>query len=187
MEAGSSFKNIHQELIEGCRSFRSDCQMEVYKIYYKSMYNTAFRMVHHSAEAEDCMQEAFLKAFTKIESYQNEVSFGAWLKRIVVNTCLDKLRQRKFELTPDDKLPDQMDDSAEIDCDENISVDCIKRCIEMLPETYRIIINLFLMEGYDHEEIAEILNISNAASRTQLHRAKQKLGVLIKEKQKNVI
>lgn len=187
MEAGSSFINIHQELIEGCKAFRSDSQMEIYKIYFKSMYNTAFRMVHHSAEAEDCMQEAFLKAFTKIDSYQNEVSFGAWLKRIVVNTCLDKMRQRKLEFAPDDKLPDKEDESTEIDCDENMTVDCIKRCIEMLPENYRIVVNLFLIEGYDHEEIAEILHISNAASRTQLHRAKQKLGVLIKEKQKNFI
>lgn len=186
MDPESCFKNIHQELIEECKIFRSDSQMEIYKIYYKTMYNTAYRMVHHSAEAEDCMQEAFLKAFTKIGSYQNEVSFGAWLKRIVVNTCLDKMRQRKLEFAPDDKLPDKEDETAEIDCDENMSVECIKRCIEMLPESYRIIINLFLIEGYDHEEIADILHISNAASRTQLHRAKQKLGTLIKEKQKTL-
>lgn len=184
MDVGSNFKNIHQELIDGCRLLRPESQLEVYRIYYKSMYNTAFRMLRHSAEAEDIMQESFLKAFTKIDTYQNEVSFGAWLKRIVVNTCLDKMRQHKMELSEADKFPDIEDDSPEIDCDESITVDCIKRCIDMLPEGSRVVANLYLIEGYDHDEIAEILEISNSASRTQLHRAKLKLAELIKEKQK---
>ena len=89
-----------------------------------------------------------------------------------------------MELSEADKFPDIEDDSPEIDCDESITVDCIKRCIDMLPEGSRVVANLYLIEGYDHDEIAEILEISNSASRTQLHRAKLKLAELIKEKQK---
>lgn len=184
MDAGSNFKNIHQELIDGCRLLKPESQLEIYKIYYKSMYNTAFRMLKHSAEAEDIMQESFLKAFTKIDTYQNEVSFGAWLKRIVVNACLDKMRQHKLELSVTEKLPDIEDHSESMDCDETVTVESIKSCMALLPDGARIIANLYLLEGYDHDEIAEILNISNSASRTQLHRAKMKLCELIKEKQK---
>ena len=184
MEAESSFRNVHQHLIEGCRTNDSECQLQLYRIYYRSMYNTAVRMLHHTAEAEDCMQEAFLKAFTRIDSYQNEVSFGSWLKRIVVNTCLDELRKRKLEFAETDKLPEAAEDPFDFDCGSEMTADCIKRCIGELPDNYRVIISLFLLEGYDHEEIAEILHITNAASRTLLHRAKQKLAALVKEKQK---
>lgn len=180
------FKNIHQELIEGCKEHHPKCQLEIYRIYYKAMYNTAFRMLHHSAEAEDCMQDAFLKAFTKIESYQNEVSFGAWLKRIVINTCLDKIRQHKLNFSSDSDIPDIEDNPLAFDCDDSLTIEQIKHCISKLPESYQIIVNLFLIEGFDHEEIADILKISNAASRTQLHRAKQKLAGLIKEQQKSL-
>lgn len=139
-------------------------------------------MLRHNGEAEDIMQEAFLKAFTKISSYQNEVSFGAWLKRIVVNTCLDKMRKHKLELTEEDKLPEVIDEPIEIIEEESITVEHIKNCIDMLPENYRIVANLYLIEGYDHDEIAEILNIPNSTSRIHLHRAKQKLGLLLKSK-----
>ncbi len=82
---GSNYQNIHQGLIDACRHGDAKAQFEIYKLYYKAMYNSCFRILNNTQEAEDVMQEAFLSAFDKINSYKGEVSFGAWLKRIVVN------------------------------------------------------------------------------------------------------
>ena len=93
MEAASV--NIHQELIERCRKNDQKAQLEIYKLYYKPMYNTSLRILNHEAEAEDVMQESFLDAFRKIEEYKGEGSFGGWLRRIVVNNSIDTLKKRK--------------------------------------------------------------------------------------------
>jgi len=91
----AAFRNIHQDLIDGCRSGDQKAQFQVYKLYYKAMFNTSLRIVNNDMEAEDVMQEAFLSAFEKINTYSGTVSFGAWLKRIVVNRSLDCLGKRK--------------------------------------------------------------------------------------------
>ncbi|VAW22417.1 RNA polymerase ECF-type sigma factor, partial [hydrothermal vent metagenome] len=88
------YKNIHQEIINRCRAGEQKAQHQLYKLYYKPMFNISLRIVNDKPEAEDIMQEAFLKAFKKIGSYKGEVSFGAWLKKIVVNHSLDALRKR---------------------------------------------------------------------------------------------
>ena len=158
-------------------------QFEIYKLYYKSMYNAALRIVCKPAEAEDIMQEAFLLAFAKIETYKGEVSFGAWLKKIVINKSIDFKRARKavFEEL-DDRIyeweeveEDLIDDTENL----NIQIDRIKKAILKLADGYRIVLSLYLLEGYDHEEIAQILNISESSSRSQLTRAKKKLLELL--------
>jgi RNA polymerase sigma-70 factor (ECF subfamily) len=174
----AAFRNIHQDLIDGCREGDQKAQFQVYKLYYKAMYNTSLRIVNDSMEAEDVMQEAFLSAFEKINTYSGTVSFGAWLKRIVVNRSLDALGRRKAifeELDGHDGIRDDSIEDAEYREETETRVEEVKAAIERLPEGYRVILSLYLIEGYDHDEIAEMLNISSSTSRSQLSRAKQKL------------
>lgn len=174
----AAYKNLHQNLLDGCKVGDQKAQFQIYKLYYKSMYNTSFRIVNDTMEAEDIMQESFLSAFEKIETYSGTVSFGAWLKKIVINRSLDALEKRKavFEDIEShaeirDDSPEESSRSQEVD----VMVDEVKKAIERLPDGYRIILSLYLLEGYDHDEIAEILKISSSTSRSQLSRAKQKL------------
>ena len=175
------YKNIHQELIEECRQGSQKAQFQIYKLYYKAMYSVSLRIVNDEFEAEDVMQEAFLSAFKNIESYKGEVSFGAWLKRIVVNRSLDVLKKRrvKFEEVNERtmEMPDLEGMPLEVDVNE------IKNAIQSLPDGYRTVLSLYLIEGYDHDEISQILGISNSASRTQYSRAKCKLRELLKGKE----
>ena len=162
------YQNIHQDLIERCRLQDQGAQFEIYKLYYKSMYNAALRIVNQPAEAEDIMQEAFLMAFAKIETYKGEVSFGAWLKKIVINKSIDFKRARKaiFEEL-DDRIyewEEDEDDFTDNSDNLNIQIDKIKKAILELADGYRIVVSLYLLEGYDHEEIAQILNISESSS-----------------------
>lgn len=172
------YKNIHQEIIDRCIEGDEKARFQLYKLYYRAMYSVSLRIVNNEVEAEDIMQEAFLKAFKKIDTYKGEVSFGAWLKKIVVNRSLDYLKRRKVyfeeinERTTD--LPDYQMETKDVD------VNTIKKAIQSLPDGYRVVLSLYLIEGYDHDEISQILGISNSASRTQLLRAKKKLRELLK-------
>ncbi len=149
------------------------------------MYNSSLRIVKDVAEAEDIMQESFLAAFRNIKKYKGEVSFGAWLKRIVVNRSLDSLKKKKVELFPIDselyKLSEEVDNHNIEYSEEQIAI--LKKGIDLLPTGYRIILNLYLIEGYDHEEIGSILNITSSTSRSQFLRAKKKLIQIISEKE----
>lgn len=157
--------------------------MQLYKQYCDGMLIVALRFVKDTMEAEDIVQEAFIKAFTKLDQYKAEVSFGAWLKRIVVNRCIDVLkskRQRLIEL--EDHHLNVVDTNTESEwlIDDGITIEEVKSAIEQLPEKYKYVVMLYLIEGYDHQEISEILNISEVASRTQLSRGKQKLQDTLK-------
>jgi RNA polymerase sigma factor (sigma-70 family) len=178
------YKNIHQDIIDSCRKGDRKAQFQLYKLYYKNMYNLSLRIINDSQEAEDVMQESFLSAFEKIGSYGGEVSFGAWLKRIVINKSLDSVKKRKIDFLNLDEITGQLPDENEPDDTEQISlqVEKVHKCINLLPDGYRIVLSLYLLEGYDHEEIAEILNISASTSRSQYTRARQKLYDLIKDK-----
>ncbi|MEE4196054.1 MAG: RNA polymerase sigma factor [Bacteroidales bacterium] len=183
------YRNIHQDIIDRCKSGEQKAQFQLYKLYYKAMYNTCLRIVNNNLEAEDIMQESFLKAFEKIKMYKGEVSFGAWLKRIVINHSLDELRKKKFEMESIDdsftELKEKKDDKGMIKEEElKIKAEEIRDEIKKLPDGYRIVLSLYLIEGYDHDEISEILNISSSTSRSQCARAKQKLLKNIQEKAK---
>ncbi len=175
--------NIHQELIDACRTGDRNAQLKIYKLYYKAMYNTSLRIVNDTAEAEDIMQESFLDAFQRLHSYSGEGSFGSWLKRIVINRSLDYLKKAKDTISLDEEffeMPDQLEDNHEEEI--QFQVVEVKRAISQLPDEYRVVLTLFLLEGYDHEEISQILNISNQLSRTRYSRARQKLLKLLEEK-----
>lgn len=174
----AAFRNIHQDLIDGCRNGDQKAQFQIYKLYYKAMYNTSLRIVNNSMEAEDIMQESFLSAFEKIDSYSGTVSFGAWLKRIVINRSLDALGRRKAIFEDIESYVGIIDESPEetsINEEIESKAEKIKTAIKELPDGYRIILSLYILEGYDHDEISEILNISSSTSRSQLSRAKSRL------------
>jgi RNA polymerase sigma-70 factor (ECF subfamily) len=152
-------------------------QLQVYKLYYKAMFNTSIRIVNNSAIAEDIMQEAFLEAFRQIDTYRGESSFGTWLKKIVINKSIDEIRKSKDVIPIDDigaEVPDQNDDENYLQV-LSTKVEEIRKAIHALPDNYRIILSLYLLEGYDHEEISQILNISYSLSRTRYSRARKKL------------
>lgn len=177
------YQDINIKLINACRKGDSKAQYEIYKLYYKSMYNASLRILGNIAEAEDVMQEGFLSAFQKIATYKGEVSFGAWLKKIIVNRSLDIIKARKAVISIETTTVDITDESEKdyTEMPDEINIEMIKESIFSLPEGYRIVLSLYLLEGYDHDEISEILNITNATSRTQLHRAKKKLAELLNE------
>jgi len=175
------YENIHQEIIEQCREGSQKAQFQLYKLYYKPMYSVCMRIINNETEAEDAMQEAFLKAFTKIGTYKGEVSFGAWLKKIVINRSLDYLKKRKVKFEEINEKTNKIIDYQMETKEVNVKV--IKDAIQKLPDGYRVVLSLYLIEGYDHEEISEILEISNSNSRTQFLRAKNKLREILKDKE----
>lgn len=134
-------------------------------------------------EAEDIVQDAFIKAFTKLHQYKGEVTFGAWLKRIVINKCIDTLKSKKQHMQELDEVHLKViDDTYESEwlVEDTITLDEVKSAINELPEKYKYVVMLFLVEGYDHNEISEILGITETASRTQLSRGKSKLREQLK-------
>lgn len=180
MKEENYYKNIHQHFIDGCRAGDSKAQFEVYRLYYKAMYNTSLRIVGDEQEAEDIMQEAFFKAFDKISTYKNEVSFGAWLRRIVVNASIDALKKKRIPLIPIEEAYGVDTGSAD-DSEFSVeTIDLLKNAIEKLPEGYKLVLNLHLIDELDHDEIASTLGIAASTSRSQLARAKQKLIEIIK-------
>ncbi len=175
-------ENIHQDLIDACRRGDRNAQFKLYKLYYKAMFNTSLRIVNDTAETEDIMQESFLDAFQRLDSYAGQGSFGSWLKRIVVNNSIDSLRRVRDTVSIEQAgidLPEEQDDHSEADI--RFRVEEVIKAIRQLPEEYRVIVSLFLLEGYDHDEISGILDISNQLSRTRYSRARQKLLLILKE------
>jgi RNA polymerase sigma factor (sigma-70 family) len=171
------FENFHKELIEKCKYGDQKAQFQIYKLYYKAMYNTSLRIVNNPMEAEDIMQESFLTAFEKINTFPGTASFGAWLKEIVINRSIDSIKkQRKvifeyidsFQMEVNISIDDPTPDSK-TDLKVNEAMEAIKR----LPDGFRIILSLHLLEGYNHQEISEILSVSPVTSRSQFSRAKQ--------------
>lgn len=166
-------------LITLCKENNRNAQFEVYNRYYKTMYNTALRIVKDSNWAEDIMQECFLKAFTKLDTFKGEVTFGSWLKRIVINESLDNYKKINKNATSslEDvlyKIEDQ--ESPDIDIDFNtIKAQQILGCIKSLKDNYRIILTLNFIEGYDQEEICEIMQINAGNCRAMISRAKESL------------
>jgi len=175
------YQNIHQEVIDRCRKGDPKAQFELYRIYYKSMYNISFQLIGNQIEAEDVMQEAFLKAFTKIDTYEGKVSFGAWLKKMLINRSVVELKKRKLKYVElNEKIPDV--EPVEFNFSE-IQMERLKKAIQQLPDGYRVVLSLYLLEGYDHEEISQILGISNANSRSQFLRAKLKLRQMLQKEE----
>lgn len=152
-------------------------------MYVKAMFNTALRIVSVREEAEDVIQESFLDGFLKIEMFRGESTFGAWLKSIVVNKAIAKLRAQKMVFEEIDNLNGgDYADNEELDFEENNeTVSKIKNALNVLPNGFRLVLSLYLFEGYDHQEIGQILGINEVTSRSQYLRGKAKLIEVLKE------
>jgi len=173
----------HDELIERCKRGEAAGYKELYQRYARAMYNTCLRIVNHTTEAEDVLQESFTEAFKNLDRFEYRTSFGGWLKQICINRSINQLKKRKVSWVDIDGT-DVADREEEKMVDENelqLKVETVKRSIMALPDGYRTVLSLYLLEGYDHEEIAEILNVAESTTRTQYMRAKQKLLQLLKE------
>ena len=174
----------HFDLVVECKKGSKKAHYELYQLYSKAMLNTAFRIVDNLDEAQDVLQEAFLDAFARINDFRQETTFGLWLKQIVVHRSINLLRKRKMDLVSidDEQLENLADDSFYDDEDLQYKVAQVKDAMKLLPEGYRVVLSLYLLEGYDHEEIGQILSINENTSRTQFLRAKRKLIEILKQR-----
>jgi RNA polymerase sigma-70 factor (ECF subfamily) len=164
------------KLIEDCRKGKRKAQLKLYNKYCDAMLCISKRYLKQQSLAEDAVQEAFIKAFKHIENYTGEITFGAWLKRIVINQSIDYYRQQKYHEDIDNTVLNIAEEQSESwEVNTHISSENVKNCIDNLPDRYANILKLYLMEGYDHEEISEILNITTNNSRILLHRGKKLL------------
>ena len=181
MEAGKI--DIHIHLVEKARKNDRESQFELYKLYSRGMLNVSYRIVGNIEEAEDVLQESFTNAFNKIDKYRGESTFGSWLKRIVVNNSLTVVKKRKFETSDIDDLDHGafFEDEDEY-LDDELDIDKVKSAINLLPKGFKMVLSLYLLEGYDHKEIGDIMEISESTSKSQFNRAKKKLRLILKEK-----
>ena len=174
--------NIHEALIARCKAGDREAHYKLYKLYSRAMFNVSFRITGREEDAEDALQEAFISAFKNLDSYRGDAAFGAWLKRIVVNKAINTLKKRKHEAIPDDEQWDVAEDEPGAEYKEELTVEQVRKAINELPDGYRTVLSLYLLEGYDHEEIAGILNITESTSKSQLNRAKNKLREILNER-----
>lgn len=166
-----------QKLITACRKNNRRAQLKLYNQYFRAMYTVCLNLVHNSDVAEDLMQEAFISAFGNIHTFEGEVSFGAWLKKITINKCIDYLKKKKINFVSIENLENLPENELfeQTEFYSKFSVEQIKGSIKQLPEGYRTILSLYLFEGFDHQEIAQILGITSSTSRSQYVRAKTTL------------
>lgn len=173
---------IDRERINLCIQGDRKAQYELYRDYSSAMFNICMRMMNTRTEAEDLLQEAFMDAFSKLHSYRFEAGFGPWLKRIVVNKCINALQRKRTELEYFDDL-DPFTGITEPEEEpaymEGITVEKVLKAMDHLPKGSRMIFSLYLLEGYDHQEIAQILNISESNSKSQYMRARQRIKSLL--------
>lgn len=175
---------IHKDIIEASKRGKDKARFELYSLYSKAMFNICFRMMGNREEAEDMLQEAFTQAFLKLDSFRYESGFGSWIKRIVVNTCLNAINKRKVDLVYCDEV--YYHDEAEEER-ENVEFNTanVYTAMEKLPEGGRMVFSLYLLEGYDHGEIAQILKISESTSKSQFMRAKRRIVEILNEQKDN--
>ncbi len=174
----------HFDLVVECRNGSRKAHNDLYKLYSRAMFNIAMRILNDADEAADVLQEAFIDAFGRIADFRQETTFGLWMKQIVINKSISQLRKRRMELVsiddtdvesiPDEEAPDQ----EELE----LQVRQVRAVIQQLPDGYRVVLTLYLLEGYDHEEISHILRISENTSRTQFMRARRKLAEMLRNK-----
>jgi RNA polymerase sigma factor (sigma-70 family) len=169
------------ELVERCKNGDTLSYKELYQRYATAMFNTCLRVLNNVTEAEDVLQESFIEAFKNLSSFEYRSSFGGWLKQICINRSINELKKRKINWVEIEKT-DTYNQPEETVIDENdtrLKVESVKKAIMELPDGYRTVLNLYLLEGYDHEEIAEILNVAESTVRSQYMRGKQKLVQLL--------
>lgn len=179
------YQNIHQPIIDRCLVGERQAQYEIYQLYSKAMFNTAYRITGNNMDAEDVLQESFVNAFRNLRSSKGTAAFGSWLKRIVVNNAINLVKKRRLDFESVDDRPDvdMLTDKIE-DSDFSYEVSLVKEGIAKLPDGYRVVITLYLLEGFDHKEIAEVLGVTESTSKSRYNRAKKKLREILKNELK---
>lgn len=171
--------NNPKELIEACLRGDRMAQYRLYQQYARAMLNISYRFVQNREDAEDVLQEAFTDAFRRLAGFRYESTFGAWLKRIVINRSINHLRKKKADLKFFDDMHVFANKAEEVVDVTGLSPETVKQAMKDLPSGSRMIFSLYLLEGYDHNEIAEILDISVSNSKTQYMRARQRVKEIL--------
>ncbi len=153
-------------------------QYMLYKLYAKAMYSISLRITNDQNDAEDVLQESFLSAFKNIEAYKGSATFGAWLKKIVVNKAINVVRKRRLAMISLEEH-DICEEDTDSNEDTSYKVEQVKKAIQLLPDGFRIVLSLYLLEGYDHNEIADIMHITASTSKSQFNRAKKRLKEIL--------
>lgn len=175
--------NRTEELIASCKQGNTSGYTGLYNDHSQAVYNTIVRLVGHSGEAEDILQESFVAAFQRIDQFTMTGGFRAWIKRIAINKSVDLIRKRHIPFV--ELEPAWMTAADETMVDEQAhayTMDQIAAAIEGLPDSYRTVFNLYAVEGIPHAEIAEMLGLGHTAVRTQYHRARQKIVAALEKK-----
>lgn len=172
---------VLKELIDGCLQKNRRSQELLYKQFYGYAMGFCLRYTKDKEEAKEILNDGFLKIFTKLESYDPERSFATWLGRVMINTALDRYRKEAKQQQMDD-----LEVAEQVAIDETVisqlAHEELIRIIQLLPSAYRIVFNLFVIDGFTHEEIAEQLGIGVGTSKSNLFRAREKLKVLLSQK-----
>lgn len=173
--------DIHKNLVELSKKGDRKAQYELYSYYAKAMFNICVRMLNSQTEAEDVLQDAFTDAFSNLSSFRYESSFGAWLKRLVINHCINHLKKKRISLVHHEDMGafDLPEEEVTNESEIQLEVQKVYGAMQQLPEGYRVIFSLYLIEGYDHTEISQILGISESTSKTQFLRAKNKIREIL--------
>lgn len=169
------------DVVEKCKANDRAAQLKLYRKYCDGMYIVAMRFVKNADDAEDVLQESFIKAFQKLHQFEGEVTFGAWLKRIVINKSIDFLKSKKEKLVPLDESYMHVVEDDDWTVPSTVCVEEVRDAIDQLKANYKYVVMMFLMEGFDHQEIAQVLNISESACRTRLLRGKGQLKEVLKK------
>lgn len=164
----------HKDLVEKSKSNDRSSQYQLYELYVDAMYNVSMRMLGIKEDAEDIVQDSFVEAFKNLKSFRYESTFGSWLKRIVINKSINYLKLKKIPVVSIDNHEYHITEET-YKKEDIVEISTVKKGISKLPNGYKQIITLYLIEGYDHQEIAEILGITTSTSKSQYHRAKKKL------------
>lgn len=167
-----------KQLVMLCITGNQKAQIELYNRYYHAMYNTSFRIVNNSFEAEDIMQDSFITAFSKLDTLKDKSTFGGWLKRIVINNSIHAFNKNKHLDVNLDHVMYKVEDHQGVDNQTDftsIKAQQVLETLNHLKPNYKVVLTLNLIEGYDYEEIGDVLNISYANCRTMISRAKNSL------------
>lgn len=173
-----------ERLIEQCVKQNAHAQSQLYKLYASKLFSLCLKYSKNYAEAEDNLHDTFITVFKKISQFKNKGSFEGWLKRIAINTALQRYRENVgvFDIVNEEQIEDSVID---ID-DDNISLDYLLKIIQELPDRYRLIFNLYVLDGYSHVEISELINISIGTSKSNLSRARAILKSKIEDYKANL-
>ena len=171
----------HKTIIESCKSGDEKAKYKLYQLYARAMFNLCMRMMNNREEAEDMLQEAFTQAFVKLDSFRYESSFGAWLKRIVVNNCINELNKKRVQLTLCETVYEKEAEDETNEIEGDLKAAEIIRAMEKLPRGGRMVFSLYLLEGYDHREISQIMGISESTSKSQYMRARRRIIDMLKK------